>query len=270
MIKFVFNKRNFAVSILVTGVLIAGVFFVVFRNNAIRDWSHIVESGRLKVVTIDNTEGFKTQGDSLYGFQYELIKAFATQYNLELEISGNNDLSENVSDLLNNEVDIVAQMVPLTADYSGKVLYTNALKVEKQLLVKRVDSTQTVVFRHYMLANDTVYLPHHSPLKMLITHLSDQIADTIYVTELRDSSAENLIKMVADGKIKYTLCPERLADKNRLLYKNIDITLPVGVSQEYCWVVKNESPELREKLNSFLKDFTGSEAYWAIYNKYYK
>lgn len=270
MIKHVFNKRNFAATVLVSTVLIACVLFIVFRNNAIRDWSHIVDSGRLKVVTIDNSEGFKIKGDSLYGFQYELIKAFASQNNLELEISGNNNLNNNISELLNNEVDIVAQMVPLTADYSGKVLYTSALKVEKQLLVKRSDSTRMGVFRHYMLANDTVYLPHHSPLKMLITHLSDQIADTIFVAELRDSSTENLIKMVAEGKIKYTLCPERLADKNRLLYKNIDITLPIGVSQEYCWVVKNESPELKEKLNNFLRDFTGSEAYWAIYNKYYK
>lgn len=269
MIKLALNKKNIITAGIVTVVLLAVTLFLVLKKNASRDWNHIVDSGRLKVVTIDNSEGFKISRDSLYGFQYELIKAFATQNNLELEISGNNDVNENITDLINNEVDIVAQMVPLTAEYSGKVLYTSALRVDKQLLVKRSDSTQKTVFRHYMLANDTISLPHHSPLKMLIAHLSDQIADTIYVSEVRDSSAEDLIKMVADGRIKYTLCPERLADKNRLLYKNIDITLPVGVSQEYCWVVNIESPVLKEKLNNFIRDFTGSEEYWTIYNKYY-
>jgi len=78
-----------------------------------------------------------------------------------------------------------------------------------------------------------------------------------------------MVRMVSTGQIKYTICNEQFAQKLKLKYPNIDVSLPIGFAQQQAWVVHPNSPLLLEKLNEFLDDFIGSSAYWNIYRKYY-
>lgn len=78
-----------------------------------------------------------------------------------------------------------------------------------------------------------------------------------------------MVKLVSTGKIKNTVCTEEQGLKLKKLYNNIDISLALGFNQHYSWVVNSKSPLLLEKLNAFLSDFIGSEAYWKLYSKYF-
>jgi ABC-type amino acid transport substrate-binding protein len=52
-------------------------------------------------------------------------------------------------------------------------------------------------------------------------------------------------------------------------YPNLDISMPIGFEQAYCWAVRADNPELLEKLNAFLEKFMKTKTYKDIYNKYY-
>lgn len=265
------NKEKYLKPALIVITIIAfcTLVYAVFKDKTARDVDKIVDSGRLKVLTDNSSLGFKVSNDSVYGFQYEIVKAFAVKLGVELEISENDNVSESVDELINGDYDIVAALIPVTAEYKTRVLYTNSLQVDRQMLVQRLKDSSVVVRKQYELAADTISIPQGSPYKLLIDNLSEQIADTIYVAELKNTIAEVAVKMVADGIIKYTLCPERFAKKMTQLYPNLDISLPLGFQQSSSWVVSKNAPELQRKLNEFLSDFIGSEEYWKIYRKYF-
>lgn len=256
-------------TLLLVILVVGGLLLYQLRNSSAKDLDEIVDSGRLRVVTDNGMFGFIVEKDTVYGFQYELIKAFADSLGLELEITERDDVRSIIYDLMEGEYDVYTGFIPQTTEYLEKVLFTNAVQVNRQLLVQQNTDTTRLVINQMGLKGMTISLPKNSPYKMLVDHLSDQIADTIFVNELRSSSLDVSVKMVSDGLIEYTLCPELLAEKYMNLYPNLSITLPVGYPQSIVWSVNNKSTDLQLKLNEFLNDFIGSEEYWRIYRKYY-
>lgn len=254
--------------IVVALVAFLSIVFYILDEKSVRDYDDIAELGRIRVLTDNSSIGFRVDGDSVYGFQYEIIKAFAVKMGVELEISENDDSRESMDDLMAGSYDIIASMQPQIAEYAEKVLFTKPLQVNRQMLVQRKDSVG-FVRKQYELAGDTISLPRNSPYKMLVDHLSDDIADTIYTSDLKNTTADVAVKMVAEGIIRYTICSERMSKKMIQAYPQLDISLPVGFQQECVWVVNINATILQKKLNEFLTDYIGSSEYWKLYRKYY-
>ena len=170
------------------------------------------------------------------------------------------------------EVITIANLIPVTTEWNQRALFTKPLMMAKQVLVQRIEDDTTQLPRiktHHQLAKDSIYIQYNSPFKMRLQHLSDEIADTIHIFEVKNLNTEQLVRLVAEKKIKYTICDEQFARVLKERYPNIDISLPLGFEQQLAWVVHPKSVLLLEKLNAFLDDFIGSSAYWEIYRKYY-
>jgi membrane-bound lytic murein transglycosylase MltF len=271
-----FLNLNLKLKVIITlGViclLTFSAFVIHHKRNKIHDLSSIVDSGRLTVLTDSSSIGFSVKGDSVSGFQYEIVKAFADSLGLELVISEQNDFKNGLEGLKNGDYDIIASSIPITTEFKNEASFTIPLVTSRQVLVQRLkgDSVRgKCVKNHLELANDTVYIPTNSPFKMRLQHLSNEIASPIHILEIKNESAEQMVHQVAIGKIKSTICDEVFAQKLKNKYPNIDVSLPIGFAQQQAWVVNPQSVQLLEKLNEFLDDFIGSSAYWKIYRKYY-
>jgi membrane-bound lytic murein transglycosylase F len=251
-------------------LLSCGFYGMQHTQNKIPDLPTILESGRLTVLTDSSSIGFSVKGDTVSGFQYEIVKAFADSLGLELVISEKNDLKACMDGLSTGDYDIIANLVPVTTEWGKNAAFTIPFFTSREVLVQRLNTDLSKqVIKQSQLANDTIYIPVNSPFKMRLLHLSDEIADPIHILELKNKSSEQMVRMVACGKIKYTICNEQFAQKLKLKFPNIDTTLPIGFAQQQAWVVHPNSPLLLEKLNEFLDDFIGSSAYWNIYRKYF-
>jgi membrane-bound lytic murein transglycosylase F len=253
-------------------IILAVTLLVRHKRNQIHDLPSIMESGRLSVLTDSSSLGFSKKGDNIYGFQYEIVKAFADTLGLELVITEESDIKACMADLQDGDYDIIASFVPVTSEWKKEALFTNSLFTSRQVLVQRItnDTTQAKAIKNqFQLANDTIYLPVNSPYKMRIEHLAKEIADTIHIIEVKDQSSEQLVHLVATGKIKYAICNQQFAQRLKFMYPNLDFSVAVGFDQKHSWVVHKESVLLLEKLNEFLDDFIGSSDYWAIYRKYF-
>jgi len=272
IIRNIWIKYKLIVSILSTTVLI-GLLAIgfYFSKNTIQDLPDILKDGRITVVTDSTSIGFSVVGDSVSGFQYELVKAFANNLGVELVVAEENDLKASIEGLKNHDYQLIADFIPVTTEWENDVLFTIPLLSSHQVLVQPFinDSTKEIaIVKQADLANETVYVPIHSPNKIILMHLSNEIADSIGVLEM-NLSTEQIVKQVADGKIKYTICGDLFARKLKSKYPNIDVSIPIGFEQQQAWAVNMNSPLLLEKLNDFLKEFIGSSAYWEIYRKYY-
>jgi len=267
------NKKTQTVLVLCAVLLLVlAIFFSVHVRNRKHDLPAIMESGRLTVLTDSSNIGFSKADGKVTGFQYEMVKAFADSLGLELVISVQNDLKSGIDGLKSGDYDIIASFIPVTTEFKNEALFTIPLRTTRQVLVQRLQDDSTKfkhISKHSQLANDTIYITENSPYKMRLQHLSNEIANPIEIIEIKNTSVEQLVHLVSVGKIKYTICDEQLAQKLMKSYTNIDITLPIGFSQQQAWAVHRRSKNLLNKLNEFLEDFIGSSAYWNIYRKYY-
>ncbi len=249
-------------------LLVVSVFlFAKFRNTG-RDLPQINRSGYLRVAIDGGRLGFMVQEDSVCGLQYELIKAFADSLGLELRFIRENDIRENVDDLLGGNCDIVASYIPRSKEWIGEVSLTRPLLTTRAVLVQYCEADNKIIEKQYDLANDTIYLPENSPFEMRIKNLSEEIAEPIHIIEIKDKSIDQIVKLVADGKIKQTVCTEQLAKRMLLENPTIDVSLLISFEQEYCWAVHHKSRLLLIKLNAFLDNMLETSEYWNIYRKY--
>lgn len=265
------NNRILIVAVLTVLVIATVIFFVVKSKPHKRDLAQILESGRISVVTDSSSMGFSLKKDSVYGFQFEIIKMFADSLGVELEISEQNDLQKSIDGLIDGEYDVVANIVPFTTEFKDKVNFSKTIVSTRQVFVQLINTdslSKQTIQKQLDLADDTIYIPLNSPYKMRIRHLSDEIAAKIYIVELKNVSTENLVRLVSKGLLKNTICNEDLAKKLQKQYPNIDISLALGFNQNHGWLVNINSPRLLEKLDAFLNDFMGSTAYWELYRKY--
>lgn len=263
-------KTGISIGTLILLICIFSLFKYVRQQK--HDLKGIVEAGRLTVVTEGSSSGLLVNGDTVSGFQYEIIKAFADSLGVELVVTEQNDMKKSVEGLENGDYDLIANFIPTTTQWKNELLYSDPIFTSHQVLVQHMisdSSAVNVLAKQTQLANDTIYIPLNSPNKILLEHLSNDIAAPIHIIEMKNMNAERLIRMVAEGKIKNTICEAQLAERFKNQYGNIDISMPVGFAQQQVWAVPVKSVQLLEKLNAFLYDFVGSSEYWKIYSKYY-
>lgn len=241
------------------------------KNDGFRSFNEIISAGKLRIVSENSNSGITMENGAISGFQYEILKIFADELGVELQIYTNNDLKESVNQLHRGKFDIIAKLVPITTEWKDTVLFSIPLFTSRQMLVQRVSDCEEneLITRQYQLAGETIFVPLNSPHKMRLKHLSHEISDTIHVVEMKNQTTEQLIALIADGKIKHTICHEQLARKITRQNSNLDASLPISFSQPYAWMVSKKSDELLEKLNEFLSDFIGSTKFWTLYRKYY-
>jgi len=266
-------KRSFRIAIYSVAIIILMVgAWAVFHEKPVHDLPAMLKSGKLYVVTDSSRMGFRLEGDSVYGFQYEIAKTFADKLGLTVVVSPENNFESCLKGLTNGDYDIYASFIPVTTEWKNDVSFSIPLNTSRLVLVQKnyPDSLKQLMKKNQQdLAGDTIYVPKMTPHKLRLKHLSDEIADTIHIVEVPNVNLEQLGEWVALGKIRLTVCDEREAQHLKLTYPQLDISLPLGFDQHYAWMVDKESIQLLQQLNDFLNDFIGSSAYWNIYRKYY-
>ena len=237
-----------------------------------RTLADIRQQGTLRALTDGSSTGAARDSDGLWrGFQYEILQRFADSLGVQLAVTPVDDLSRCIGELATGHYDLVAAAMPPTVQWGYAVDFTRPLMLSRQMLVQRADTLtgQGTITQQHQLAGDTVYIPQGSPHRMCLQHLSDEIADTIYIIGIAYTNPEKLAEGVAAGRVKHTIVHEQLARKLVREHRNLDASLPVSLEQPGCWAVNKQSADLLAELNAFLDRFVGSLEYWRLYREYY-
>ena len=237
-----------------------------------RDYPEIYNEGILRVVTEYNPTGYFVDGDTILGFQYELCQAIARISGLEVQMQLEMTLDKSF-DLLNQQtVDIIARNIPITTEVKEHYLFTDPIILNRQVLVQRTaEANQGIkpIRNQLHLGKKELYLPKNSPALLRIRNLEYEIGDTIYIHEGELYSDEQLIILVAKGDIDYAVCNQQNAEQLLSQYPEIDIQTDISFTQLESWVMRNDSPILRDSLNHWLEQLKANGTYKKIYNQYY-
>lgn len=238
-----------------------------------RDYADIVQEGLLRVATEYNSISFHVDGDSISGFHYELIKAFAHDKGLQVKITPMMSFEERLKGLNEGHYDIIACDIPATSILKDSLLLTSPIVLNRQVLVqrKKKEEDDSLYIRTQLdLAQRTLHVVKGSPSILRIQNLGNEIGDTIYIKEIEKYGSEQLISMVAHEDIDYAVCDESIARAAADSLPQIDIHTAVSFTQFYSWAVSKQSPALLDSLNAWLSVFRQSKEYQKIYKEYYK
>ena len=237
-----------------------------------RDFPEIETSGELNVATDYNSIGYYVSGDSIIGFQYELIKALERAWNLKVNVFLENSLDENIDGLTKGKYDIVARNIPVNTPLRDQVDFTQSINLNKQVLVQRkaeYNNGIAPIRQHLDLAKKNIHVHKSSPVILRLRNLSHEIGDTIYIAQDNVYEAEQLTMMVAAGDIDFTVCDEVLAKQLAGQMPEIDVETYISFTQLESWAVRKSSPVLLDSLNAWLLRYLDSREFQKIYQRYY-
>lgn len=242
------------------------------NNLMVRDYSEIISSGTLNIVTDYNPVGYYVSGDSTAGFQIEVLRALEKAWGVTINIYLENSLEDNLDGLQNQKYDIVARNIPVNSELRELYSFTDPITYNKLVLVQRkaeFNDSIKPIRGHLNLAKKTIHVAAESPAILRLNNLSEEIGDTIFVIEDPVYETEQLVILVASGEIDFTISNEIMANRLTTILPEIDIETDISFTQIESWALRNESPVLLDSLNSWLKQFKATDDYNVIYQKYY-
>ncbi len=237
-----------------------------------RDYAQIIESGELNVVTDYNSIGYFVSGDSIEGFQYEMMRKLERDWGVRINVFLENSLSENWNGLLMHKYDIVSRNIPVNSALRDSFAFTTPITLNKLVLVQRrteFNDSIPPIRQHLDLAKKTIVVARNSPAILRLQNLSHEIGDTIFIREDETYGEEQLVMMVAGGDIDFTVCDEVVAKQLAEQFSEIDVETDISFTQLESWAVRKDSPVLLDSLNAWLSRYLKSSEFKETYKKYY-
>jgi membrane-bound lytic murein transglycosylase F len=244
------------------------------------DLTRIMKSGQLRAVVDYNSTNYFIYRGKPMGFKYELLKHLADDMGVQLEISVSNNMQETFEGLYDDRYDLVAKNLTVTKKRDESIAFTLPLEQTRQVLVQRKPENWQTMPRYAIedslirnqldLAGKTVYVQKNTVYYRRMVNLSDEIGEEINIVQDSIYGVEQLVSMVANGEIDYTVCDENVATVNQTFYPNLDIATPVSFPQNIAWAVRNGSEEWLKYLNNWIRNFRKTTTYAVLYNKYFE
>lgn len=244
------------------------------------DLQDIKETGKIVAVTdYNSTEYFLYRGEPM-GYQYDLLKELANHLNVKLEVIVENDLERTFEYLSTGKCDLIALNLTVTKERSKRIKFTEPHSQTTQVLVQRKpedwkmyhpENLEKKLLRNQLeLSGKTIYVRKNSSFSERLYNLAEEIGDSIDIIEVAEDE-EQLIRLVANGEIDYTVCDENVAMVNQTYYPILDIRTQISFPQNLAWAVRKEgSDNLLNDVNEWLKKFKKTLDYALIYNKYFR
>ncbi len=245
------------------------------------DFDEITERGVIRAITSYSPVSYFIYRGQPMGYEYELLNVFAERHGLELDIIVARDLDEMIDMLNKGEGDLIAYGMTITRARRDMVTFTRPFNTTRQVLVQRKPDGWRQMRLHEIeremlrspedLAGKSVMVRRASSYLERLRNLEDEIGEDIDIIEaVPGLTTEQLIRMVAEREIDYTISDENIARLNRAYFPILDIETPVSLPQRTAWAVRSNSDMMLEELNDWLAEYQRDSEFYVIYNKYFE
>jgi membrane-bound lytic murein transglycosylase F len=240
-----------------------------------RDLAEIRKSGKLKVLlAYDPINYFIYKGEPM-GYSYELAERFARSIGVQLEVVPVRDLDLQLPMLRSGDGDIIAHFLTVTPSRSRIVNFSTPLDWTREVLVQRGPEKSTEGADHVSkpeaLAGKTVYVREKSAYFNSLRRIMERDGISINIVPVHGSlSTGELIRLVNDGRIDYTVADSNIAVTHQAIYPDIDIRTPVSVTRPLAWATRKSSPNLLNRLDDWLVRQRRSGEIQVMHHKYYQ
>lgn len=254
------------------GLLIFGLIILILStgcggNQSGFDHGNSIDT--LKVVTLFGpTSYFEYRGEPM-GIDYENVKRFAEDEGMVLEISTLNNIQDLITALKNGEAHLAAYPVPSISEYNDDVLHCGIKEISSQVLVQkatkeRVKDVTELIGKEITVEKDSKYYYR-------ILNLDEELGGGIKIETIDNDTitSEDLMRMVSEGKIPYTVVDSQTASLYQDAFPGLDMSLRLSAEQAASWVVAKGLDSLAVKIDRWENNTHSSDFVREIYKRYY-
>jgi len=245
------------------------VFYLVYSTYIDPFFSNInkiLQSNTITMLTRNNANCYYIYREQPMGFEYQLAQAFSKYLGVQLKVNTVNwqDMFKAAN---SGQGDFIAASLTITSRRDNKVDFSIPyMNIQQQLIThrdnRRVDGIEDLRGKKIHVREGTTY-------QQRLEELNANKNLNIKIVLHKDMPTEELIRLVANKKIHFTVADSNIALMNRRYYPDINISFPLEEKQALGWAVKEEDNDLLEKINSFFKQIKKNGLYGKIYTKYY-
>lgn len=233
------------------------------------DLDAIKKRKTLRVITRNNAASYFLWRGELLGFEYELVKAFAKQHKLRLEIISAPSHEAQIPMLLEGKGDIIASFLTITEKRKDLgVVFSQAHHKASEIIVSRADDNSIETVED--LAGRSIVVRQSSAYWETLQTLQKSGLKFKLLAAPENMETEEIINQVANGKYDLTLADNHLLDIELTWRDDIRAALVLGEVRDNAWAMRNNNPLLVSAVNKFIKKQYRSLFYNVTYQKYFK
>jgi membrane-bound lytic murein transglycosylase F len=241
------------------------------------DWIEIQQRDTLVVLMENSASTYYKFGEEEMGFDFELIKEFAKDYQLHLRIKIVDDVDSMFHMIDVQKADIICSNLTYTAQRDSFADFSLPIYATRQVLVQRAfDKHRTK--QKFPLIKDTTELTNvmisvhgYSVFYQRIKELERNMNAALSVHVVPGSySSDDLVRLVSEGKLAATITDESLMGILIEDYPNLDYQFEISSPQPICWAFRNHSPKMKDVVDQWLSKETTKIKINQLRKKYFK
>lgn len=231
------------------------------------DLPGLIERGRLRMITRNNAMTYFIHRGLQVGFEYELMKKFASEHGLRLEVVIPNSHAELLSYLNDGKGDVVAAAMTITPERQSEADFTRPYNEVEEVVVTREDDDSIESIRD--LAGRTFHVRGSSSFYTTLKALQDSVDDLRIVKLPEDVETEEIMVGVESGLYDLTLVDSNLYDVERTYGLKLKDALSIK-STTLGWAVRRDNPALLGSLNEYIRREKGGLYFNMMKKRYFE
>ena len=268
MIKSIISKKSVILSLLLLLALSGAMAFYFYFGKlagSSKNLNRIKKHGRIIMITDNNAVSYYIYRDEPMGFEYELAKEFADFLDVELEVvtPGWNSMFQALN---SGKGDFVASGLTITQEREKFLLFSQPYMTIQQKFIHHNSRLGIKKIDH--LSGKTIHVRERTSYQERLEELKKSGID-IDIKLLPNITTDEIIRMVSEKKIKYTIADSNIALLNRRYYPEIKIGMAIQEEESLGWAVKKENKKLCEQINLFFDKAQDTGILGKIYERYY-
>lgn len=214
------------------------------------DLDAIKKRGTLRLLTQNNSVSFFLQNGSRRGFDYELIRSFASGLGLHVEVVVAPTHDALIPMLREGKGDVIAAAMTRTPAREQLVAFSRPYLFTRPVLVQRKGGP---VKRLEDLAGRRVTVWASSSYAELLPPLAAKYGFTV-ANAPEDEEVEDLMAEVGDGTLELTVADSHALAAESLLRDDLEAALELSATDdELAFAVRKENPQLLKALDAFVR-----------------
>ncbi len=234
------------------------------------DLPDIKEKKALRVLTRNNAVTYFIWRGRLMGFEYELMRKFARQQKLQLEMIVAPSREHLIPMLLWGGGDIISASLTINDQRrTYGIEFTDPYNVVSEAVVARIDDTE---LNHVtQLEGRTIWVRRSSSYWQTLERLRLKAHIRFILKAAPESmETEEIIDKVASGEYDLTVSDSHILDVALTWRDDVRAAFTIKENVKHGWAVRQEDEKLLEALNDFLEREYRKTFYNVTYRKYFK
>ncbi len=225
----------------------------------------IKKTGVVRLITNNSINTYYYYNGQPTGFEYDLAKEFAGFLGVDLDIvtPGWNNM---FGYLRQGKGDFIGSGLAITKERLEKVNFSTPYMSVQQNIIHHKSiigpkNIKALTLRTLHIRRGTSYHSRLEEIKNSGINLNYILHDNI--------PTEELIRMVHNRKIEFTVADNTVAYLNQRYYPDIRIGIPLQAKESLAWAVNKKDLQLLELMNKFFLYANQTGLLQKIYDKYY-